>query len=251
MKYSRTSQGCTGAGFYGNCRAVFSAVVSATPALCFEAGKEGRVRTAPKGGRAESGATCPITVKTKSLSLRTDHVMHLLTSSFSEGDDAERRHVTIKQSLHSKMWQTSLSCGHKLELLNFSSLSSVFKWIATNTLWCLEVYFKVKLYTKDKKNTMIFFSENFAHLNSFFMILFLIHFLHKYYNESRNSKELPNPSPTQIKTPFNLFISTTVIEIFWESRKIENQIKTSSTCMQQNGLNLTHDTSPLWEQKFS
>lgn len=35
MKYSRTSQGCTSAGFYGNCRAVFSAVVSLRLALCF------------------------------------------------------------------------------------------------------------------------------------------------------------------------------------------------------------------------
>lgn len=50
MKYSRTSQGCTSAGFYGNCRAVFSAVVSLRLALCFQPREEGRVRTVPKGG---------------------------------------------------------------------------------------------------------------------------------------------------------------------------------------------------------
>lgn len=63
MKYSRTSQGCTSAGFYGNWRAVFSAVVSVRPALCFQPGEEGRVRTVPKGAEQKSGATSPIAVK--------------------------------------------------------------------------------------------------------------------------------------------------------------------------------------------
>lgn len=70
MKYSRTSQGCTSAGFYGNCRAVFSAVVSLRPALCFQPGEEGRVRTVPKGGLSRKWANISHHRQAKSLSLR-------------------------------------------------------------------------------------------------------------------------------------------------------------------------------------
>lgn len=55
MKYSTTSQGCTSAGFYGNCRAVFSAVVSLCLALRFQPGEGGRVRTIPKGPKQKVG----------------------------------------------------------------------------------------------------------------------------------------------------------------------------------------------------
>lgn len=59
MKYSRTSKGCTSAGFYGNCRAVFSAVVSLRLALCFQPDEEGRVRTIPKGAKQKVGQHLP------------------------------------------------------------------------------------------------------------------------------------------------------------------------------------------------
>lgn len=59
MKYSRTSQGCTSAGFYGNCRAVFCAVASLRLALCFQPGEEGRVRTVPKGAEQKVGQHRP------------------------------------------------------------------------------------------------------------------------------------------------------------------------------------------------
>lgn len=55
MKYSRTSQGCTSAGFYGNYRAVFSAVVSLRLPLCYQLGEEGRVRTIPKRAKQKVG----------------------------------------------------------------------------------------------------------------------------------------------------------------------------------------------------
>jgi len=59
MKYSGTSQGCTSTGFYGNCRAVFSAVVSLRLALCFQPGEEGRVRTVPMGDKLKVGQHLP------------------------------------------------------------------------------------------------------------------------------------------------------------------------------------------------
>lgn len=90
MKYSKTSQGCTSAGFYGNWRAVFSAVVSVRPALCFQPGEEGRVRTVPKGAEQKSGATSPIAVK-QNLSAWGGFLSYILYLFFSEGVDAQRR----------------------------------------------------------------------------------------------------------------------------------------------------------------
>lgn len=57
MRYSGTSQGCTRAGFYGNCRAVFSSVVSLCTALSFQPGKEGR--PFPWGDKQKVGQHLP------------------------------------------------------------------------------------------------------------------------------------------------------------------------------------------------
>lgn len=46
---------CISAGFYGNYGAVFSAVVSLCPALCFRLGEEGRVRTVPRRAAQKVG----------------------------------------------------------------------------------------------------------------------------------------------------------------------------------------------------
>lgn len=55
MRYSKTSQGCTSAGFYGNYRAVFSAVVSLRLAPCYQLGEKARVRTVPKRAKQKVG----------------------------------------------------------------------------------------------------------------------------------------------------------------------------------------------------
>lgn len=46
---------CISAGFYGNYEAVFSAVVSLCPALCFRLGEEGRVTTVPRRAAQKVG----------------------------------------------------------------------------------------------------------------------------------------------------------------------------------------------------
>lgn len=81
MKYSRTSQGCTSAGFHGNCRAVFSSVVSLRLALCFQPREEGRVRTDPSllpRGLSRKWGNISHQRQTKSFSLRRDRVMNSL-----------------------------------------------------------------------------------------------------------------------------------------------------------------------------
>lgn len=134
MKYSRTSQGCTSAGFYGNCRAVFSAVVSLRLALCFQAGEEGRVRTVPKRGWAESGATSPINVK-QNLSA-WDGIMSWIPYFVLERVDADRRH--IQSNSHSQGCNRRHSsvdinlCPFKTG--SFRLCTVVNKWLKTNVV---------------------------------------------------------------------------------------------------------------------
>lgn len=117
MKYSRTSQGCTSAGFYGNCRAVFSAVVSLRLTLCFQPGEEGRVRTDPKGAKQKVGQHHHR--QAKSFSLRRDHVMNSLPCF---------RKTWCWQKAHTIKHQQSQSHRQRCKRLHLS--------VDTNTNFC-------------------------------------------------------------------------------------------------------------------
>lgn len=111
MKYSRTSRGCTSAGFYGNYRAVFSAVVSLRLALCYQLGEEGRVRTIPKRAKQKVGQHHR---QIKSFSLRRDHVMNSLPCFMK---------LLLTEGTYNQMYNSQRCNRHHFNFCSFKSAS--------------------------------------------------------------------------------------------------------------------------------